>query len=31
MTEFKHVPLNGKDITEDEIQKIIKDKNVKFI
>lgn len=31
MTEFKHVPLNGKDITEDEIKKIIKDKNVKFI
>ena len=31
MTEFKHVPLTGKDITEDEIKKIIKDKNVIFI
>ncbi len=29
--EFKHVPLNGKNITEEQIKKIIKDKNVKFI
>ena len=31
MTEFKHVPLDGKDITEEQIKKIIKEKNVKFI
>jgi len=29
--EFKHVPLNGKDITETQIKKIIEEKNVKFI
>ena len=30
-TDFKHVPLNGKDITDEQIKKIIKEKNVKFI
>ncbi len=29
--QFKHVPLDGKDITDAEIKKIIKEKNVKFI
>ena len=29
--EFKHVPQSGKDITEDDIKRIIKEKNVKFI
>ena len=29
--EFKHVPLNGKNITEEQIKKSIKDHNVKFI
>lgn len=29
--EFKHVPQTGKDITEDDIKRIIKEKNVKFI
>ncbi len=31
MKEFKHVPLDGKNITESDIKKIIKEKNVKFI
>ncbi len=31
MIEFKHVPLDGKDITEEQIKKIIKEENVKFI
>ncbi len=30
-TDFKHVPLDGKDITSEQIKKIIKEKNVKFI
>ena len=30
-TEFKHVPQDGKDITEAEIKRIIKEENVKFI
>ena len=30
-TEFKHVPQDGKDITEADIKKIIKEENVKFI
>ena len=29
--EFMHVTLSGKDITEDDIKRIIKEKNVKFI
>ena len=29
--EFKHVPLNGKNITDADIKKIIEEKNVKFI
>ena len=29
--EFKHVPLNGKNITDAVIKKIIEEKNVKFI
>ena len=29
--DFKHIPLNGKDITEDYIKKTIKEKNIKFI
>ena len=29
--DFKHVPLNGKSVTEEQIKKTIKDKNVKFI
>ncbi|MBR1907461.1 type I glutamate--ammonia ligase [bacterium] len=31
MKEFKHVPLDGKDITEEDIKRVIKEKNVKFI
>ena len=30
-TDFKHMPLSGKDITDEQIKKTIKDKNVKFI
>ncbi|MBQ3311489.1 type I glutamate--ammonia ligase [bacterium] len=30
-TEFKHVPLNGKDITEEQIKETIKENNIKFI
>ncbi len=31
MTDFKHVRLDGKNYTKDEVKKIIKDCNVKFI
>ncbi|MCM1338810.1 MAG: type I glutamate--ammonia ligase [Muribaculaceae bacterium] len=31
MTEFKHKRLDGKEFTRDEIKKIIKDENIKFI
>ncbi len=31
MTEFRHVPLDGKNITEADIKKTIEEKNVKFI
>jgi glutamine synthetase len=31
MADFKHMPLNGKEYSEDEIKRLIKEHNIKFI